>query len=45
MQKTPEPFTKRNIYCGNRMFANKYEIAEKYRRRFDAVPATVPVFS
>ena len=29
---TPEPFTRRNIYCGNRMFANKYEFAEQYRR-------------
>ncbi len=28
-QKTPEPFKKRNIYCGNRMFANKYELAEQ----------------
>jgi hypothetical protein len=22
---TPEPFTRRNIYCGTRIFANKYE--------------------
>jgi len=33
IQQTPEPFTKRNIYCGNRMFANKYELAEQHRRR------------
>ncbi len=26
-RETPEPFTRRNIYCGNRMFANKYELA------------------
>lgn len=32
VQQTPEPFTRRNIYCGNRMFANKYEFAEQYRR-------------
>ncbi len=31
-QHTPEPFTRRNIFCGNRMFANKYEFAEQYRR-------------
>ena len=30
---TPEPFTRRHIYCGNRMFANKYELAEQHRRR------------
>ncbi len=29
IEKTPEPFKKRNIYCGNRMFANKYELAEQ----------------
>jgi hypothetical protein len=28
-QKTPEPFKRRNIYCGNRVFANKYELAEQ----------------
>ncbi|MDQ2715662.1 MAG: hypothetical protein M3Z08_12200 [Chloroflexota bacterium] len=33
IEKTPEPFKKRNIYCGNRMFANKYELAEQFRRR------------
>jgi hypothetical protein len=30
-QHTPEPFTRRNVYCGNRMFANKYEFAEQFR--------------
>ena len=33
IQQTPEPFTRRNIYCGNRMFENKYELAEQFRRR------------
>lgn len=28
-QQTPEPFTRRSIYCGNRMFNNKYEYAEQ----------------
>lgn len=32
LQKTPEPFIRRNIYCGNHMFDNKYEFAEKYRQ-------------
>lgn len=31
IQRTPEPFARRNIYCGNRIFANKYELAEQYR--------------
>ena len=31
MQQTPEPFKRRNIYCGNRMFLNKYELAEQMR--------------
>ena len=26
-RETPEPFTRRNICCGNRVFANKYERA------------------
>ncbi len=33
IQKTPEPFTRRNIFCGDRMFANKYELVEQLRRR------------
>lgn len=32
MQQTPEPFTRRNIYCGDRMFENKYELAERFRK-------------
>ncbi|HEU5376288.1 MAG TPA: hypothetical protein VFV38_12655 [Ktedonobacteraceae bacterium] len=32
VQQTPEPFARRNIYCGERMFHNKYEYAEKYAR-------------
>ena len=26
-RETPEPFTRRNVYCGNRVFLNKYEVA------------------
>ncbi len=32
MQQTPEPFKRRNIYCGDRMFLNKYELAEQTRQ-------------
>ncbi len=31
IQTTPEPFRRRNIYCGNRVFANKYEFADHYK--------------
>jgi hypothetical protein len=31
-EQTPEPFARRNIYCGNRVFANKYEFAEQHSR-------------
>jgi hypothetical protein len=27
MQITPEPFAQRNIFCGNRLFQNKYEMS------------------
>jgi len=36
IEQTPEPFTRRNIFCGNRMFANKYELVEALRRRRSA---------
>jgi len=39
IQQTPEPFTRRNIYCGNRMFDNKYELAEQYRRLLATQPS------
>jgi hypothetical protein len=32
IQQTPEPFARRNVYCGNRMFANKYDFARQYQR-------------
>ncbi len=41
IQQTPEPFTRRNLYCGNRMFENKYEFAEHARRR-TAIEPVVP---
>lgn len=32
-RETPEPFTRRNVYCGNRVFLNKYEVvANKLQR-------------
>ncbi len=30
---TPAPFAERNIFCGDRIFANKYEFAVEMRRR------------
>ncbi len=32
-QTTPEPFTKRNIFCGNRVFNNKYEYKGRQGRK------------
>jgi hypothetical protein len=32
-QTTPEPFTKRNIFCGNRVFNNKYEYQGRKARK------------
>lgn len=43
LEQTPEPFARRNIYCGNRVFANKYEFAEQHRRL--AAPVTTPASS
>jgi hypothetical protein len=41
LSQTPEPFTRRNVYCGTRMFANKYEFAEQYQRHSPPMsPAT-----
>ncbi len=33
IEETPEPFTRRNIFCGDRMFANKYELVEQLHHR------------
>ena len=35
-EKTPEQFSRRNIFCGDRMFANKWEFAEEQARRRSA---------
>lgn len=32
-QTTPEPFTKRNIFCGDRVFNNKYEYRGRQGRK------------
>jgi len=42
MEQTPEPFTRRNIYCGNRMFENKYEFVEQYRQIASARTSATP---
>ncbi len=34
--ETPEPFTRRNIFCGERIFANKYETAATVQARRSA---------
>ena len=43
VQQTPEPFTRRNIFCGNRVFANKYEFAEHYQQYVTAHSTATPV--
>ena len=40
VERTPEPFARRNIYCGNRIFANKYELAVQHHRS-----SSSPLFS
>ncbi len=32
-EESPEAFAKRNIFCSNRVYANKYEFAEEMRQR------------
>jgi hypothetical protein len=32
LQDTPEPFRRRNVYAGDRLFENKYEFAEQVRQ-------------
>jgi hypothetical protein len=44
LQQTPEPFTRRNIFCGNRVFANKYEFAEHYQQYVTAYSTATPAF-
>ncbi len=39
IQETPPPFARRNIFCGNRMFANKYELAERVRGLTSTAPS------
>jgi hypothetical protein len=35
-EETPEPFTRRNIYCGDHVWANKYEMATAFEQRQSA---------
>src|SRR5437660_2660365 len=35
-QTTPEEFARRNIYCGNRVYANKWEMAEQFKAYYEA---------
>jgi len=32
IHQTPEPFARRNVFCSNRMPANKYAFAEQYQQ-------------
>lgn len=36
VEETPEPFVRRNIYCGNRMYNNKYEVDDLVARLLEA---------
>ena len=45
LHQTPEPFTRRNVSCGNRMFANKYEFAEQYSRHATTRSTATPALS
>lgn len=33
LRTTPEQFSRRNIFCGNRCFNNKWELAKQFQRR------------
>ncbi len=45
LQQTPEPFARRNVFCGNRMFASKYEFAEHYQHLSTTLSSTTPTLS
>jgi len=36
IRTTPEEFARRNIYCGNRVYANKWEMAEQFKAYAEA---------
>jgi len=41
IQQTPESFARRNVYCGNRMFANKYDFVKQYQQHATTI-STAP---
>ena len=45
VEQTSEPFTRRNIYCGNRMFANQSELAEQHHRLSSSAVSPSPLLS
>ena len=45
IQETPTAFAGRNIFCGNRMFANKYELAERVGSLSPTVLSAPPIHS
>ena len=44
-QETPAAFARRNIFCGTRVFANKYELAERVGSLSSSVPSAPPTHS
>ncbi len=45
IQQTPEPFARRNVYCGNRVFANKYDFAKQYQQHAITTASVTPTLS
>lgn len=43
IKETPEPFVKRNIYCGNRMYNNKYETDHLVQQLLEAQKSALQV--
>lgn len=41
VKETPEPFARRNIYCGNRMYNNKYEVEDLVERLLEERKSTL----
>lgn len=39
---TPEEFFRRNIFCGNRVFTNKYEFAQQYNHLSSPMSLSTP---
>ena len=42
-RQTPAPFARRNVYCRDRVFANKYEFADAYQRHAATLSASTTI--